>query len=288
MLGVLSGVVLTILGVCIINKAESTDITFFEEPGEIVTAQSLWGGTEIVKGFEVFQVLDKGVALAKGNDLYTWDLIVLLWNDNGEQYYDNQSVIAPIGKCFRQIGIYKYKSKDEIYRTVPVITLMDCETINNENVLDEQQTSFNGMSFFDEPGEVMSDKSYQVSRVLDNGAAIARGKNQYGYYYGLEVLLWDEDANYYDDQVVKAPNGKCFRQIGIYKSGISTYPIVTLKDSNSSEQNTNVPKTTQKNTKPKNSYIEETTTAKPNIESNITESNNTKLDKNKAYRLVKD
>ena len=77
----------------------------------------------------------------------------------------------------------------------------------------------------------MSDKSYKVERVLDDGSAIARGKSEYGSsYYGLNVLIWDENANFYDDQIVKAPDGQCFRQIGIYKSVLETYPIVTLTD----------------------------------------------------------
>ncbi|MBR4414754.1 MAG: hypothetical protein IKS59_05520, partial [Aeriscardovia sp.] len=118
LLGVLSGVVLTIFASYLINKTNFSDITFFDEPGEIVTTQSIIGETEIVNGFEVFQVLDDGVALATGNEWYTRDLIVLLWNDKGEQYYDNQDVIAPHGKCFRQIGIYKYESKDKMHRAI--------------------------------------------------------------------------------------------------------------------------------------------------------------------------
>jgi hypothetical protein len=157
------------------------------------------------------------------------------------------------------------------------------------DVPDGQQSLYdNGMSFFDEPGEVMSDKSYKVTRVLDKGSALARGKSEYGSsYYGLEVLLWDEEANYYDDQIVKAPNGKCFRQIGIYKSGLSTYPIVTLKNGNSG-QKSEAKKTTSKIEKPKNNNFETNSRVEPKTEPQTNESNNVKLDKNKAYRLVRD
>lgn len=291
LIGILTGVALTILGAYIINKAKSSDIAFFDEPGDVVTAQTFSGRTITVNGFEVFQVLGEGVALARGNELYTWDLIVLLWDDKGEQYYDNQSVIAPIGKCFRQIGIYKYESKDESYRTVPVVTLMDSEINYDENVQSKQQTSTNGMTFFDEPGEVMSDKSYKISRVVSDGAALARGKSEYGsLYYGLEVLLWDEKASFYDDQIVKAPNGKCFRQIGIYKNGFSTYPIVTLKDGNSGGQKSELNRTTQKVDKTLSKSIDRNKVSEPQIstEPTKTETSNPKLDKNKAYRLVKD
>ena len=291
LLGILSGIVLTFLASYLINKKQFSGITFFDEPGEIVTTQSILGGTETVNGFEVFQVLDDGVALATGNEWYTRDLIVLLWNENGESYYDNQSVVAPKGQCFRQVGIYKYKSKDKMHRTIPVVTLMGSEIIEEDEGPNMKPSTYgNGMSFFDEPGEVMSDKSYKVSRVVSDGAALARGKTNYGSYYGLEVLLWDEKANYYDNQIVNAPSGKCFRQIGIYKSGISTYPIVALKDSNVG-QKSEAKKTTKKEEKPKSGNIEKMDRIEQieqRAEPRITESNNAKLDKNKAYRLVKD
>ena len=101
----------------------------------------------------------------------------------------------------------------------------------DEPVYQEKQNK--DYTFFDEPGEVMADKSYRVERVLKDGSAIARGKGDSrddGYHFGLEVLLWDENANFYDNQIVKAPDEKNFRQIGIYKSFRKTYPIVTLTD----------------------------------------------------------
>ena len=286
LLGILSGIVLTFLVSYLINKAKFSGIMFFDKPGEIITTQTLSGSSQAVRSFEVFQVLDDGVALATGDEWFSQDLIVLLWNENSEPYYDNQSVVASNGKCFRQIGIYKYKSKDKMHRTIPVVTLMDDEILEEDVLGRKQNTYDNGMSFFDEPGEVMSDKSYQVSRVVSDGAALARGKNKYGYYYGLEVLLWDEEANYYDDQIVNAPNDKCFRQIGIYKSGLSTYPIVTLKDGDVG-QKSEAKKTTSKVEKPKNNSFE-TSRVEYQTESQTTESNHVKLDKNKAYRLVRD
>ena len=295
LLGVLSGVALAFLVSYLIDRAKFSGITFFDEPGEVVTTQSILGGTEIVDGFEVFQVLGEGAALPRGNDLFSYDLIVLLWNDKGGSYYDNQSIIAPKGQCFRQIGIYKYKSEDKRYRTIPVVSLMEGGIQEEDDVPNIRPSIYdNGMSFFDEPGEVMSDRSYKVWRVVSDGAALARGKSEYGSsYYGLEVLLWDEEANYYDDQIIKAPNGKCFRQIGIYKSGFSTYPIVTLKDG-SAEQKAEPKKTSQKTVKQKSNNMDgfgeigRKTEQKVDFTKAESNSNYEKLDKNKAYRLVRD
>lgn len=230
-LGILTGIVLVFLTLFFINMSRSSDITFFDEPGEIITIQTFSGKTQSVKCFEVFQTLDKGVALAVGKGLLSQDLIVLLLNNDGTPYYDNQIVRAPKGKCFRQVGIYKYESEDKTRRTVPVVTLMDGEIEEEEEALDISQNTRNkGLTFFEKPGEVMSDNSYKVTKVLDNGSAIARGKSEHGSsYYGLEVLIWDEGATFYDDQIIKAPKGKCFRQIGIFKDWMKTYPIVSLE-----------------------------------------------------------
>lgn len=233
LLGILSGVVLTILVSLFINRSRNSDISYFDEPGEILTAEN-FGENKPVMNLKVFQALGDGFALAMGDEWFSRDLIVLLCNGEEKPYHDNQNVIASKGECFIQIGIYKYKSKDKMNRTVPVVMLMDGEieeTIEETTIIEKKNSDY---TFFENPGDVMSDNSYKVDRVLKDGSAIARGKSEYGSsYYGLEVLLWDETANYYDDQIVKVPNGKCFRQIGIYKSWESynkTLPVVTIMD----------------------------------------------------------
>lgn len=124
LLGVLSGVVLMFIISFIINLTRSSNVRFFDKPGDIITIQRLTGETEAVQSFVVFQALDNGMALATGGSLFQ-DIDVLLWNDKGTPYYDNQIVIAPEGKYFRQVGIFKYESTDKMMRTVPIVTIMD-------------------------------------------------------------------------------------------------------------------------------------------------------------------
>ena len=126
LLGVLSGVVLMLIIGFVINLTKTSDVSFFDKPGEIITFQRLTGETEAVQSFEVFQALESGRALASGGDFFQ-EIVVLLWNDEGMPYYDNQIVTAPKGKCFRQVGIYKYESTDKMIRTVPIVTMMDGE-----------------------------------------------------------------------------------------------------------------------------------------------------------------
>lgn len=220
--GILSGVVLTIATLLVIGSVinKNNGINFFDEPGEVVNVSEL----------TVFQVLGDGVALA--NESPFGMTVYLIYDENGNSYYDNQIVSVSNGKCFRQVGTYKYKTNNGMLKTVPVVTIMDGE-------YDGENDSFNSdinkstsqfmreAKFFDKPGDVLSNKSFKVSRVLEDGVAIARGKDEIGYYYGLEVVLFDTTMVFYDDQIVKLQGGKVFRQIGTYKDMFHTYPIVS-------------------------------------------------------------
>lgn len=93
-----------------------------------------------------------------------------------------------------------------------------------------------GVDYFEEVGQVMSVQEYKVMQVLPNGNALAkeRSDEEYDWYSGAVVLLVaGEDVHYYDEQVVKKPVGKRFRQVGTYryktKQGfVKTVPAVTL------------------------------------------------------------
>lgn len=120
LLGVLTGIVVTIvvLGVIGASSKSLSGMSFFEQPGDIIELSSV----------KVFQAHGDGAALAycKGNepfDMYG-NPVVLLYNEDGTPYYDDQIVKAPSGKCFRQVGIYRYSSRMGD-RTVPIVMLLD-------------------------------------------------------------------------------------------------------------------------------------------------------------------
>ena len=128
LLGVLTGIVvaiiiLAIIGVTMNAKNDpgtrmTNGMSFFETPGDIVEPSSV----------KVFQALGDGAALAhcKGKEKYDWygDPIVLLYNEVGDPYYDEQIINAPNGKSFRQVGIYRYSSRMGD-KTVPIVMLLD-------------------------------------------------------------------------------------------------------------------------------------------------------------------
>lgn len=119
LLGFISGVAfLFIVSLILASNLQNNGMTFFEKEGECIST----------KPFQVLQVIGDGYALAYESDymLGTYihsDLLALVTNLEGDLYYDEQIIKVPQGKCFKQIGIYKYKSKGGEYKTIPIIRL---------------------------------------------------------------------------------------------------------------------------------------------------------------------
>ena len=125
-LGIITGVGLT-FGFAYFTSGEKElvkddGITLFETPGE----------TFNVSAFKVIQVVDDAHALAIEmrwepvfKDYMQEELVVLLTNDSGEYYYDDQMIKTPKGKAMKQVGVYKYETRAGIAKTVPIVKLMD-------------------------------------------------------------------------------------------------------------------------------------------------------------------
>ena len=121
--GVLTGRVLTFLfflAVAAFQRHGGNGVTYFEKPGEKIEGKS----------FEVFQVqvLEPGAALVRDqsdlSDLYLGP-VYLITNDEGKYYYNGEVVKVPDGKVVRQVGIYKYPTKNDFEKTVPIIQILD-------------------------------------------------------------------------------------------------------------------------------------------------------------------
>ena len=103
--------ILLIIG--LFSGSSNNGITWLEEKGECITKSSI----------EVFQVLEPGMALANTKSEYGYmGKVVLIINNDGKAYYDEQ-IISPTQKgCIRQVGIYEYQTKkDKFWKTVPVV-----------------------------------------------------------------------------------------------------------------------------------------------------------------------
>lgn len=115
-LGVIVGFVLTVvISVCIANfNSNVTGLNIFEQPGDCLIEHS---------DLKVFQVIAPNAALTEMQDTSS-SPVFLLVNDNENTYYDDQVIKLTQGKCFRQIGTYRYMTGMKISKTVPVVQMM--------------------------------------------------------------------------------------------------------------------------------------------------------------------
>lgn len=91
------------------------NVVMFEKPQQEINVHS----------FEIMQVLPDGSALATVEDISNIGMIVLFLADKEISYYDNQKIDVPSDKRVMQVGTYKYISRSEMEKTVPIVEIMD-------------------------------------------------------------------------------------------------------------------------------------------------------------------
>ena len=94
-----------------------------------------------------------------------------------------------------------------------------------------------GATLFDSPTEIVTTNALKIIEVLKPGWAIAIEQVPLGpaelnmAKNGIEVILYEKGRqDFYDGMVVKVPQGKGFRQVGIYTTLSATLPIVIRSD----------------------------------------------------------
>lgn len=116
--GFVAGIIVTVIVAYLISSAnnpkdEFTGLTMLSEKGECIKTEG-----EI----EVFQVIKPNIALARTGD-YSEGIFVLLINNDGKTYYDEQKITIPDNKCARQVGTYQYTTKNGMEKTVPAVVI---------------------------------------------------------------------------------------------------------------------------------------------------------------------
>lgn len=227
-LGVITGVILTFAFAFCVNLSNNSGIIgleMFEEPGDYMEYSQ----------FEVFQVVESGCALAHADE--SFGSIVFIIPNESQQFYDDQKIVLKNDQCAQHVGTYKYSTKMEIEKTVPAIRIVDGVELPKSNRTVTEKKDF-GKTLFEKPGECVSRKNFEVQKVLDSGDAIALEIREtisgHVFTSDLEVLiLAQEGSNFYNNQIVKAPKGKCARQIGNYKyqqyGSTKVIPIIAFK-----------------------------------------------------------
>ena len=94
----------------------------------------------------------------------------------------------------------------------------------------------NEITWFDEPGEVFDESALKVFYVLAKHDALV--EPAYAPYLNEKVYLLvnDEGKYYYDNEIVKVPEGYQLRQMGIFRyptqdEEIRTVPVVQIIES---------------------------------------------------------
>ena len=227
-LGVITGIILTFVFAFCVNLSNNSGIIgleMLEEPGDYMEYSQ----------FEVFQVVESGCALAYADE--SFGSIVFIIPNECQQFYDDQKIVLKNDQCAQHVGTYKYSTKMEIEKTVPAIRIVDGVELPKSNRTVTEKKDF-GKTLFEKPGECVSRKNFEVQKVLDSGDAIALEIREtisgHVFTSDLEVLiLAQEGSNFYNNQIVKAPKGKCARQIGNYKyqqyGSTKVIPIIAFK-----------------------------------------------------------
>ncbi len=99
-------------------ESSSHSRTYLKEVGEVISTRN----------FRILQVTDKGDALAREESDEMSFLLVLFPKKDGQEYYDEQVLYTPPGKCLRQIGTYRYTSVKDIEKSIPIVGLYDLPT----------------------------------------------------------------------------------------------------------------------------------------------------------------
>ena len=155
---------------------------------------------------------------------------------------DSTAAFPPDDKGYSDRNLRNMKRFAEAYPDFPILQVPLAKLENSEFwqvplAKSHSSRMLNGMSFFESSGDIIEETSLKVFQTIGDGAALASCKDGYlSMYTGLTVLLYNENRMpYYDEQIIDAPAGKCFKQVGVYryraKSGIDkTVPIVMLMD----------------------------------------------------------
>ena len=228
LLGVITGIILTFaFAICLnlSNDSRIIGLELFDEPVEYMEYSE----------FEVFQVVTSGCALANADG--SFGATVFIIPDDKQQFYDDQKIVLKNDQCAQRMGTYKYSTQIGLEKTVPAIRIIyGVEFTKSDNTIAAESNS--GKTLFDKPGDCVSQKNFEVQEVLESGDAIALEirENFDGMILtsDLEVLvLAQEGSNFYNNQILRAPKGKCARQIGNYKykkySNTKVIPIIAFQ-----------------------------------------------------------
>jgi hypothetical protein len=108
--------------------------------------------------------------------------------------------------------------------------------ITGDDVYDSEELSNNDRIIFEKPGDIIDIQEFKVFQVVEKNAALVTENTDYDSNFGSIYMLNNDDGKYYyDDEIIKIPEGKVVRQLGIYRyptqnKMIKTVPIIAIME----------------------------------------------------------
>lgn len=121
LLGVMTGIFITLGAAFVVAKTRTSDsdgVSMFETRGQAMTESS----------FKIFQTLDDKHALASGvceEFEFYMGVTVMIVGGEDDHFYDDLIIRKSSKRKFYQVGTYRYKTKSEDFKTVPIVALLD-------------------------------------------------------------------------------------------------------------------------------------------------------------------
>lgn len=121
---------LLMIPVTVFGQSQENPIVFFDEPGAVTN----------FKEFKILQPLAQSYALAMtlSNDrlkMYLGPVVLLHQAD--KYFYDEEIIKTPEKSVERQIGIYRYETREGLEKTVPIIEFEDIKSLKSGSVSSE-------------------------------------------------------------------------------------------------------------------------------------------------------
>lgn len=90
-----------------------------------------------------------------------------------------------------------------------------------------------GITYYDEPGEVLSFRTVKVCQSYQPGAALVSESGYASFEDQMYLLVTKDKKAFYDGETVKVPTGQMFRVVGVYSYQMSegrthTVPAITI------------------------------------------------------------
>jgi hypothetical protein len=126
---------LLMIPVMVFGQSQKNPFVFFDEPGEVTN----------FKEFKVFQSLWEGYALAHALSDASLEMYlgpVVLLHQKDKYFYDEEIVRTPEKSVERQVGVYRYETKQGRQKTVPIIQFEGIQ-VNNRSSSSSNRIIYN-------------------------------------------------------------------------------------------------------------------------------------------------